>query len=127
MKYRSIVRVQNGYSRRLVQIKDIVVPDVRTLGLFFENREWWDLLAVMYDDLIDLLHRIEIGAQLPPELFIPNVWSIALELPEEECELLLDFWRLGHDLAIETAYDAQEGSIEFRRGVLGTLYRKTAD
>ena len=127
MKYRSIVRVQNGYSRRLVQIKDIVVPDVRTLGLFFEEPEWSELLSTLYNDLVDLLYRIEIGTQLPSELFIPNVWSIALELPEEECEMLLDFWRLGHDLAIETAYDAQEGAAEFRHGVLGTLYRKTAD
>ena len=127
MKYRSIVRVQNGYSRQLVQIKDIVVSDVRTLGLFFDGKETYDALSTMYDALVDLLERISIGAQLPAELFIPNLWNIALELPEEECEILLDFWRLGHDLAIETAYDANEGSVAAQHGLVGTLYRKTVD
>lgn len=121
------MRVQNGFSRQLVHIKDIIIPDVRTLGLFFEEKEWSDLLTMMYHDLEDLLYRIQLGVQLPNEIFIPNVWCIALELPEEECEILLDFWRLGHDLAVETAYDLTEDSIEFRHGVLGALYRKTAD
>ena len=127
MKYRSIVRSQYGYSRQLVQIKDIVVPDVRVLGLFFEGKETSELLSRMFDDLSDVLERIVTGSQLPSELFIPNLWQVALELPEEECELLLDFWRLGHDLATETAYDAQEGVVKFHNGVVGTLYRKTAE
>jgi hypothetical protein len=74
-----------------------------------------------------LIAAIRADLSLPEEFFVPDLWHTSNNLPAAECELMLDVWHLGSDLAKALGYKRSEPEDFIRNNVGGTVFIKPKD
>jgi hypothetical protein len=125
MKFESIIRSRGGTAEREIKIGDLVVPDVSSSNAILFHVHRTDVYR-LYDDVTTLLNSIRSGANMPDEIFVPDLWHAAIKMPPEEQEVVLDLWRLAHDLANETEYELDTSRGKAVSVVGGSLYVRRA-
>jgi len=66
-----------------VLLADIVVPDVPEMSMEDIAKQWINSAAILRSDLTQILSDLRDGNQLLCDLFVPNYWKAAIELPAE--------------------------------------------
>ncbi len=125
MGVQSIIRAKGGTAERTVQLTDIVIQDIRVFPLFLPDKRWIKAVSEYYEELGLLLGAARADIALPMEFFVPDLWNTSIKLPSQECEIMLDMWNLGHDLARGLGYRrGSDGDDSIRHGLRGTVYVK---
>jgi len=127
MSIKSIIRSKGGRREREVLVSEIVVPDVRSYPRSLPDERWITAVSRYYNDTRALLRAIKLEKELPKEFFVPHLWDTAIKLRDERTEIMLDFWRLGRELAFAVGYSEIPHCGEetyLRNGVFGTILRR---
>lgn len=122
MMIQTIVRSLGGTDERTVLLSEIVVPDVPMISTNVIDKRWIDAAAKLKVDLIQILAALREANPISCDLFVPNYWKAAIELPTVQQEPMLDLWHLAHDLGKSVfVVDHDTWRVE-RDGVPGMLY-----
>ena len=118
----TIIRSQGGTKERIVHLSDIVVPDVPAMSTNDINEQWIASASKLRSDLIQILAALHDGTPMPMDLFVPNYWKAAIDLPSAQEAPMLELWHLAHDIG-KAAFVVQYDNWRVDRdGVPGMLY-----
>ena len=120
----TIVRSLGGTDERTVLVSEIVVPDVPFISTNVIDKRWIDAAAKLKAALIQILAALRDGNPISCDLFVPNYWKAAIELPTEQEEPMLELWHLAHDLGRAVFVVEQDIWRVERDGVPGMLYHR---
>jgi hypothetical protein len=124
MMIQTIVRSLGGTDERTVLLSEIVVPDVPLISRNVIDTKWLDAAARLKVALIQILAALREETPISCDLFVPNYWKAAIELPTEQQEPMLDLWHLAHDVGKAVfVVDYDKWHVE-RDGVRGMLYHR---
>ncbi len=120
----TIVRSRGGKDERTVLLSEIVVPDVPVISPIAIDKRWIDAAAKLKTDLIQTLVALRDGNPIPNDLFVPNYWKAAIELPTEQEEPMLELWHLAQDFG-KAVFVVEHNAWRVERdGIPGMLYHR---